>query len=308
MIYQPELELPIPEGDSVHSFTRDLIEAHHQYQEKLALFDSKVECQLPILRYINIPDNRAANIRPVLFAPKIEPSGPPLLLFEPHADDVALSLWGSLCVWRRPVIVVTVFGRSQNLHPQLRQIKDLNNEQIFALRQEEIKASLRFLKGIHYLLEFEEEPWPHSRPDISKIPELVESLRPFVEQYPDAEIMAPLCMSRHPDHMLVRRAVEELGCIRFWEDVDFYPNYARTVEDREYYRTVFSESLLCEYQPIAEVLLQKMAALSLYQSQYFPFEEMWGALRYNWAVAREGIRAGMLPDDITYAERTYRKP
>lgn len=235
--------------------------------------------------------------------PKV--SGRQVLLIEPHCDDVALSVVGTLLKWRRPLTVVTLFNFSRTVDNRLPISQQLTNSKISELRRAENECALGVGMGARCLfLDEWEEPWPWGQPDDSRVNGLAERVAEIVD-LTDMEIVAPFAFSSHPDHYLARRVAEVLGCNLFWEDIGFYREYARSIEDREYgwarWRGNYDEVV----NSIDGYALHKMAILTTYQSQLYPPVRMMSVLRYHWAVARQSERRCKEYRSSTFAERLY---
>ncbi|MCH8852814.1 MAG: PIG-L family deacetylase [Planctomycetes bacterium] len=305
-------ELPLPILDGVYHFGRDLWRAHVERQNALGSRAANSpnaynSVGLPLLKFINFAPEVRSTFLDKLTLPRRTRCGRPILALEPHADDAFLSFGGLALSLDRPVHVVTLFSKSRNLFPELHKYGALDNRMITRLRTAESRAAAKLTSTTHSQLGLWEAKWPHQPPRTDLNEAIVEALRRELEKLPGAELLAPACVSRHPDHVLTRLAAEELGCSWFWDDVDFYVNYARSVEDREYFLHKWSDSLGITYHSIDSHVLDKCAVLSIFQSQFFPASELCATLRYNWAVAREGIRAGALSTSTRYAERIFRQ-
>lgn len=299
----------VPEGDAIYKFGENLLRAfkdHQTYITKRFPPGNHRRVSMPLLEYLSIPDEHQNDIPREILATSQKPGGRQIIALEPHADDVALSVGGTLLNLNRPVCVLTIFSRSHNFHPDLHCYCNGTPGLITNLREAESKAAAVLMGAEHVSLGISEAKWPLQPPDLTRVDDLILMIRSKIAPYRDCELIAPACVSRHPDHVLTRLIAERLGCGWFWEDVDFYVNYARSVEDREYFLHRWSNRLVPEVQGIDHVLLEKLAIVLVYQSQYFPPTALAEVLRYNWAVARESHRHGQCGATVHFAERTYR--
>jgi LmbE family N-acetylglucosaminyl deacetylase len=278
--------LPVPDGSGIYSIPDDLLCALEARQEHLAGLGLELVAPLNGSRYS---------------VAKRRPSGRPVLAVEPHHDDLILSAGGHFLTQARPLTVVTVFTRSTSVHPSV----DLTSlEVISTLRAEESREAFRPLLARQHLLGLKDADAPYQPHDTATVEHVVEQLRPHLEEQPDAELIAPASVTRHPDHMLVHEAACRLGCTWFWDDTSFYPTYAANVDDRLLFEQRTDGSLVCEVVDITDVVLDKLALLHMYQSQMQP-REMYRVLRYNWTVAAT-LRGGASAGHARYGERFFR--
>jgi LmbE family N-acetylglucosaminyl deacetylase len=206
------------------------------------------------------------------------------LALEPHHDDLILSAGGYFLARPRPLTVVTVFTQSNSMHPQVSS-RYTSVEEVSTLRAEESRQSYRPFQATHHLLGLADAGFPYVAYQPDSIALLVDMLRPYVDEQPNAELIAPAGVTRHPDHLLVHEAARQLGCRWFWDDTSFYPTYAANVDDRHLFEQRTGQTLTSVLQDITDVLLDKLTLLHMYQSQMQPPREMYRVLRYNWTVA-----------------------
>lgn len=304
------LRLPLPEGDAVYTFGADLMRAFRHQQDALGhRGPSKPTCRsvrTPLLDHIELPVELRSHIPLQLHVAGTPLRGQPIVALEPHADDAALSVSGTLLQLQRPLHIVTLFSCSWNLHPQLEAFCTPTSELISAIREAESKAAATLLGATHQCLNVPEATWPLAPPDLNRVDEIASRVAAVLATIPDYELIAPLCVSHHPDHILTRHVAERLGCRWYWEDVDFYVNYSRSVEDREYCSHRWSQPASPSAQSIDRVLFDKLAVLLVYHSQYFPSTALADVIRYNWAVARETRSSRSGDETACFVERTYR--
>ncbi len=304
-------EIPVPDSNGIYSFESRFWDLHCQTQiyilgeAKKSGLEIEVS-RLPLLDYYSARALKAlGQFRDCLAIPKPRLSGRPIIALEPHPDDLILSLGGALLCWQRPLHVLTFFSRSRTIHPKLKGMRELNNKEITQLRENEESTALGAIGGTQYGLDHWEANWPLEPPDYSCVDDMVDQIRPILRENPDAELMAPFCFSHHPDHIIVRKVAEKLGCEMFWEDTDFYANYARSTEDVTFGKSIWPEPKTSLYISIDSSILLKFAALSAYASQCFPSPMMYGPVRFNWTVARQGVESGAIRPSATFSERIW---
>lgn len=304
-----ERSLGEPSGDSIYSFEERACASLYTTMRGLRLGSQQVTVTTYQVPWVNFDTSyepsQHFNEEQSVSLPTPTVSGKKLLLIEPHCDDVALSFAGTLLKWSRPLIVVTLFNLSRTKDDKLPVSKNLDNEKISELRRAENECALGLGLGAQCLFLNEwEEPWPWGPPDDTRVKHLAERLSSVVD-LTDVEIAAPFAFSGHPDHYLARRVAETLGCNLFWEDIGFYREYSRCLEDREYGWGRWGGDYEELVSSIDGFALQKMALLTTYQSQMYPPANMMSVLRYHWAVARQADRRSVGRPPSTFAERLY---
>lgn len=284
-----------PRGSSVYGFEERCIEVLSTWMSELGSMPETVE--------IEVPANALTGERLKVAAPAFRPTGRPLILIEPHCDDLALSFLGTVLQWQRPVTVVTLFNRSRTLADGFARGRQLSYDEISALRRQENEASLGVGLGAScHFLDLFEAPWPWSRPDISRVDALAAEIAQRVD-LSAGDLAAPAGLSKHPDHYLARAVSERLGCRIFWEDVGFFREYARCEEDRAFGRCAWPIPLREELTDLGGVLLTKLALLLVYRSQVECSAQAAELLRYHWALARNTDTGG--DAKLRFAERVY---
>jgi LmbE family N-acetylglucosaminyl deacetylase len=290
-----------PSGPAVYGFAKNVLKLLTKWMSSLA------EQTGAELREIPVPANRITGESWRIRLPVFQASGKPLILIEPHCDDVALSVLGTLLKWRRPVTVVTLFDRSRTVANSVDVRRYLSHEEISAVRREENEAALGLgLRASCRFLSLFEEPWPWSEPDASRIAALATRIADTVD-LASADLMAPVGYSTHPDHYLARGVAECLGCRVFWEDVGFSREYARCEEDRAFGKCAWPAPLREQIVDLSGVVLLKMALLLVYRSQVDCPTDALESLRYHWAVARGTHQCNDQRRAVRFAERIYFK-
>lgn len=232
------------------------------------------------------------------------PCGRLVLALEPHHDDLILSAGGYFLSQPRPLVVVTVFTQSNSMHPDVG-ARGISIDEISALRAEEPQQALRPFQATHHLLGLKDADPPYVAHDSSSVERLADKLRRYVDEHPDAELIAPASVTRHPDHLLVHEVARQLGCRWFWDDTSFYPTYAANVDDRHLFEQRIGRMLACEVQDITNVALDKLTLLRMYESQMQPLREMYRVLRYNWTVAAQLNAGKQSSPDARFGERLF---
>jgi LmbE family N-acetylglucosaminyl deacetylase len=285
--------LPVPDAVGIYGFPDALLDVHNAWQEYLAELrgqgaDDIVELAAPHggARYL---------------IARRRPRGRPVLAIEPHHDDLVLSASGLLLARPAPLTVVTVFTRSASVHPDL-SARYPGMKQVTALRAAEAQASLLPLGADRYLLGHKDADPPYRPFDPAVLEMVVEQLRPIVAAHPDAQLLAPAAVTRHPDHLLVHEAARRLGCTCFWEDVAFWPTYALSADDRQLFRARTAGTVSVDAVDVTGAILDKLTLLHLHASQMQPLSAMYRPVRYAFTAARA------LPPGTgaLYAERFYR--
>lgn len=289
-VTMPGTPLPVPDGTGIYGFPNDLLSSLDSWQRQLATLRATgaeriIELVAPLSETSYLIEARV-------------PAGRPVLAIEPHHDDLILSAGGYFLSQPRPLTVITVFTRSNSVHPDLSDRYE-SLHQISALRAEESHQAFIPLQAEQHVLELKDADPPYAAHDPAAVERLSDTLRPLIEQHPDAELIAPAGVTRHPDHLLVHEVARQLGCRWFWDDTSFYPTYAANVDDRLLFEQRTSGRLTLGIEDITGCALDKLTLLHMYQSQMQPLREMYRVLRYNWTVA-----AGT--GDFLFAERFFR--
>ncbi|MFE7038947.1 PIG-L deacetylase family protein [Streptomyces atratus] len=290
----PALSVPMPAPDAmgIYTFPNDLDQAHHQWTYQLltrhrAHDHTVIELMAPHSGRPHFIELR-------------RPTGRPVLALEPHHDDFALSASGTFLAHPRPLTVATVFTRSTSVHPSLEDAYSTESA-VSHLRDREGAAALAPLAAARLTLGHKDAEPPYRPYDQRRLAQITEELRAIVAAHPDAELLAPAAVTRHPDHLLVHDAAVRLGCRWFWEDLAFWPTYALADCDQQLFRARTSPALVPKLVDITSVVLDKVTVLRMHGSQMHPARKMYRPIRHAWTTA-----ADLLAGTGTYAERFYR--
>jgi 2'-N-acetylparomamine deacetylase / 2'''-acetyl-6'''-hydroxyneomycin deacetylase len=207
-----------------------------------------------------------------------EPVGGTLVL-SPHADDVALSVGGSLHhgVFRRPITLATLFGRSNfvrgRFSPDWRSVTDSRREEdkAFAtslnadLRYFELaEATLRPSEGKDRIFaRTAEEPMAVPASLTSALQQLLAAVRPDT-------LLIPLGLGCHRDHLLTQREGTALGrkataTIVYYEDLPYAAQLSNR-KVRKHARTIDPDVRPMRID-IRATLKEKLRSVSLYRTQ-----------------------------------------
>ncbi|MEU9382885.1 PIG-L family deacetylase [Streptomyces sp. NPDC048279] len=286
--------LPVPDAEGIYTFPDDLVRAHEQWTNHLverhrAHDDHVIELMTP---YNGHP----------YFIELRHPAGRPVLVIEPHHDDFALSASGTFLAHPRPLTVATVatvFTRSTIVHPALEDAFT-TEAAVSHLREREGAAALAPLAAERVLLGHKDAEPPYRPYNQDRLEQVTHELHEVIDAHPDAELLAPAAVTRHPDHLLVHHAAVRLGCRWFWEDLAFWPTYALAGCDQHLFRARTGPALTTELVDITDVILDKTTVLRMHGSQMHPDRKMYRPIRHAWTTATA------LPVGTgTYAERFY---
>ena len=286
--------LPVPDAEGIYTFPDDLVRAHEEWTDHLverhrAHDDHVIELMTP------------CNGHPY-FIELRHPAGRPVLVIEPHHDDFALSASGTFLAHPRPLTVATVFTQSTSVHPALEDTFT-TEAAVSHLREREGAAALAPLAAERVLLGHKDAEPPYRPYNQDRLERITHELHEVIDAHPDAELLAPAAVTRHPDHLLVHHAAVRLGCRWFWEDLAFWPTYALAGCDQHLFRARTGPTLTTELVDITDVILDKTTVLRMHGSQMHPARKMYRPIRHAWTTAT----AIALPAGIgTYAERFYR--
>lgn len=286
--------LPAPDASGIYTFPADLIAAHRAWQQETV----GRRAGTPVLE-VTAPHSGARYL-----IEQRSPTGRPVVVIEPHHDDFALSACGLFLARPRPLTVLTVFTRSSSVHPSLETAYP-SVEAVSALREREGAQALRPLGARQHLLGRKDADPPYRAYDPTLLEEITEDLRALLAGYPEAELLAPAGVTRHPDHLLVHQAARRLGCRWFFEDLAFWSTYALSGCDQQLFRARTGTSLVPELVDITSVLLDKVTLLHLHGSQMHPAPKMYRPIRHAWTVAADLLDHPHAPGPA-YAERFYR--
>lgn len=225
-----------------------------------------------------------------------------VIIFEPHSDDAALSVGGT--IWRRrneiEFTLVTLGSRSNFTSYWFLDRDFFNVEQVTELRNAEAITLMRLLGGKHIALGYQEASLRYNDANWSldyfrqhriavaafnnrhstdtELANWKEGIKKVLRDTEADEIWMPLGIGTHTDHELARNACLSVlieapdlakNCtIRLFQDVPYDSNFhAHTT-------AVFEELkrsgafLVPEPQPIESVFEQKMKLLAIYASQF----------------------------------------
>ncbi|WP_406359478.1 PIG-L family deacetylase [Streptomyces sp. NBC_00715] len=289
------VKLPAPDAEGIYTFPDDLVRAHQQWTDALAERhrahdDRVIELRAPHSRHPHYIEVR-------------RPAGRPVLVIEPHHDDFALSASGTFLAHPRPLTVVTVFTRSTSVHPALEGTYS-TEAAVSAVRDREGAAALTPFDAARVPLGHKDADPPYRPFSRERLERITEELHEVATTHPDAELLAPAAVTRHPDHLLVHEAAVRLGCRWFWEDLAFWTTYALSGCDQHLFHTRPDRpALRPSTVEITDVILDKVTVLRMHGSQMHPDRKAYRPIRHAWTAAADlldGIGTG------TYAERFYR--
>ncbi|MEU9089736.1 PIG-L family deacetylase [Streptomyces sp. NPDC048428] len=288
----PSVPMPVPDAMGIYTFPDDLDHAHHQWTHQLLTRHRAHDHQVIELMAPHSGRPHFIELR--------RPTGRPVLALEPHHDDFALSASGTFLAHPRPLTVATVFTRSTSVHPSLEDAYSTESA-VSHLREREGAAALAPLAATRLALGHKDAEPPYRPYDEGRLDQITEELRAIVSAHPDAELLAPAAVTRHPDHLLVHEAAVRLGCRWFWEDLAFWSTYALAGCDQHLFRSRTRAALVPSLVDITSVVLDKCTVLRMHGSQMYPARKMYRPIRHAWTAAAD------LPGDSgTYAERFYR--
>lgn len=288
------IDLPEPDADGIYTFPEALLQAHQSHQQVLDAQacdgnTSVIEVTAPYT------GDRFLIQRPAL-------ASRPLVVIEPHHDDLALSASGMLLYQARPLTVITVFTRSNTVHRAARQHYP-DESAVSTLRAIEANETLRVFSARHLQLGYPDARPPYAPYDSTLLNKVTQDLENTLAELGDAELLAPAAVTRHPDHLLVHEAARRLGCRWFWEDIAFWSTYGLSVDDQQLFRERVGDSLAEETYDITPVLLDKFTLLRLHASQLQPDAALYRPLRYAWTIAAPLRQRSGRP---RFAERFFR--
>ncbi|MFD5855623.1 PIG-L deacetylase family protein [Streptomyces chartreusis] len=290
------VSLPVPDTEGIYTFPDDLVRAHQEWTDHLVKRHRSHDHHVIELM---APHNGRPH-----FIELRHPAGRPVLAIEPHHDDFALSASGTFLAHPRPLTVATVFTRSTSVHPTLEDAYTAEDV-VSGLRDREGAAALAPLGATRVLLGYKDADPPYQPYSQDRLEQITDELRDVVDAHPDAELLAPAAVTRHPDHLLVHEAAVRLGCRWFWEDLAFWSTYALAACDQHLFRartgTGTGTTMATELVDITDVILDKTTVLRMHGSQMHPARKMYRPIRHAWTTAAD------LPTGTgTYAERFYR--
>lgn len=289
------IALPLPDADGIYTFADDLARTHADHQ---ALLDAAACDGDTTLVDVTAPYS-GAHYR----VARRPGTGRPLIVLEPHHDDLVLSAAGTLLTQDRPLVVITVFTKSASAHGTV-QATYPGEQEISALRGAEAHQSLLPFTHHHIQLGHTDARPPYRAYDPALLDTVTNALEREIAMAGDGELIAPAAVTRHPDHLLVHEAARRLGCTRFWDDTAFWTTYGLGVDDRHLFRLRTRNTMAEELFDITDVVLDKLTLLHLHGSQLQPARAMYRPIRYAWTTAAPlHAETG---DPARFAERFYR--
>lgn len=199
--------------------------------------------------------------------PQYRSGGAALTLLQPHSDDVALSISGSLQRWRGEIDIITLFS-STGSDADVRAFEDNRFAEMHCcgLTRLDLPQSSR-------------SNAPEKTTQSNRYQALAERM-PCIE----GALAGPIGVGSHPDHIAASAYARDNGAALLWEDVAFWGIYGSSVEDRlELTETSMTAPSLVAIG-IEVSGAAKAAALRCYPSQS---QDIWRPIRYARAVARE---------------------
>ncbi|MET8050425.1 PIG-L family deacetylase [Streptosporangium sp. NPDC005286] len=286
--------LPTPDAIGVYTFPDDLANAHRAHQDRLT---ARRRAGDATVMEVTAPYGG----HPYLIEQR-HPVGQPVVVIEPHHDDLVLSASGLFLTRPRPLTVVTVFTRSTSAHRSAL-AEHPGEEAVSTLRAGESRQALLPVGADQRLLGYRDATPPYRPYDPAVLKLVTADLERVLAEVGAAELLAPVGVTRHPDHLLVHEAARRVGCRWFWEDVAFWQTYGLSTDDRQLFQERVGDSLVPELVDITSVLLDKLTLLYLHASQLQPLHAMYRPLRHAWTTA-----AALRPaDPVCFAERFYRR-
>jgi LmbE family N-acetylglucosaminyl deacetylase len=211
------------------------------------------------------------------------------LVVAPHPDDAAFSVGGSVFHLPKPVVLLTVFGRTNFT---VRGLFEADVEAVTRRRREEDRAyaeraglgwvyldlpeaALRVPQEYRFIIISDPE---RSRAALeadlqSEGPMVRAALRDAVGRMGSPFVLLPAGIGRHRDHVLVREVGREVaaerGCATaFYEDLP----YAASLTDQAIsdWMAELDPELARASVPIDDTLEEKLAAVQVYESQMNP--------------------------------------
>ncbi|GAA3283439.1 hypothetical protein [Streptomyces lavendulae] len=132
-------------------------------------------------------------------------------MIERHHDDFALSASGHFFDRPRPLTAITVFNRSDSVHPSLENTYP-GVEAASELRDSEAAQSLLPLGAARAGLGHQDAEKPYRAPDEAEVRQTTAGIAVVMDGMEDAELLAPAAATRHPDHLAVHETARRLGC------------------------------------------------------------------------------------------------
>ena len=230
------------------------------------------------------------------------PSRRTIAVIEPHMDDAALSVGGTM--WSRrndcEFVIATVAGRSNYTMCYDLAHDFLDVGKVTRLRRDESEHFVRLIGGRHIVLNCVEAPlrywsgtWTREwlgrhrqavyafgrrYPLSSETEQWISEIARFIEGTEAEEIWMPLGVGLHTDHQLVRGACLELlmtrselfdgKLIRFYEDVPYAEKFPGHAEQIVCAMRKAGAEMAEERIDISEAIQAKFRMMSVFRSQY----------------------------------------
>jgi LmbE family N-acetylglucosaminyl deacetylase len=237
-----------------------------------------------------------------LIPPNAPPTGPHLVVIEPHMDDAALSVGGRLLKRRGQgrITILSVIRRS-NFTSYLKLKRDfIDVEEVTKLRQQESALAARLLGADHHGLDWTDGPlrfWPAERwcsetietfdaeprtfaylfPDRSEVSRLARDLTKALNLLAPDELWIPMGLGDHVDHRTTRSACLKMLCdassrfagmpVSMYEDLP----YAAAEGHAAQISKAFAASgtrLVRGSEDVTDVFEEKLRAVSAFASQF----------------------------------------
>lgn len=216
-----------------------------------------------------------------------------LLVLAPHPDDAALSVGGLLVRLREPVVLFTIFGRSnytsRGFHAHWQTVSAIRKTEDAAFAAS-IGATLRYAALPEAAIRIgpsERLIFAKAVGRVADYPRLDAVLEATIASMRPRAVLAPAALGGHVDHILVRRVVSRILRTRdvpiaYYEDLP----YAARIGARQLVESIlsFDARLKPLTVDITDQLTGKLRRLGLYKSQLGPAERS--------AVCRHSTRWG----------------
>jgi LmbE family N-acetylglucosaminyl deacetylase len=274
-----------------------------------------------------------------LFAPTSSPTGPHLVVIEPHMDDAALSVGGRLLNRRGRcrITILSVVKWSNFTSYLLSSRNALTVAEVTTLREQESALAARLLGAGHLCLDWSDAPirllaaerWStatmetfkqdpgafvHLFPNQQDVSQIAEKLKRALAALSPDEIWIPMGLGDHVDHRTTRSA-----CLRMLADspemfskipVEMYEEipYERAVAQAAQIESALASTgtrLSKGVEDITDSFDEKLRAVSVYASQ---FKLSYMETRLREAAQRVGGAPGKLGEAYRRVEGPLRPP
>ena len=204
-----------------------------------------------------------------------------LLVLAPHPDDAALSVGGLLVRLREPVVLFTIFGRSnytsRGFHAHWQTVSAIRKTEDAAFAAS-IGATLRYPALPEAAIRIgpsERLIFAKAGARVANYPRLDAVLEATIASMRPRAVLAPAALGGHVDHILVRRVVSRILRTRdvpiaYYEDLP----YAARIGAWQLVESIlsFDARLKPLTVDITDQLTGKLRRLGLYKSQLGPAE------------------------------------